>query len=77
VRFWHWCNSCLFEVRRYYTCVQGVVEDGQQGGSRAGLKGKGARGNFHCSAPMTCFMTSYFVKIAFSLIRNIFACFFR
>jgi len=34
--------------------------------TRAGLKGKGARGNFHCRAPMTYFMTSYFVKITFS-----------
>jgi len=35
---------------------------------RAGLKGRGARGNFYWRAPMTYFMTSSFVKVTFSLI---------
>jgi len=33
---------------------------------RAGLKGRGARGNFHWWAPMTYFMTSSFVKFVFA-----------
>jgi len=45
--------------------------------SRAGLKGRGARGNFHWRAPMTYFMTSSFVKFMFSLIRNVLLCFFQ
>ena len=45
--------------------------------SRAGLKGSGARGNFHSMAPMTYFMTSSFVKRMFSLIRNVLVCFFQ
>jgi len=39
---------------------------------RAGLKGKGSRGNFHLMAS-----TSSFVKFMFSLIRKVFVCFFR
>jgi len=34
--------------------------------TRAGLKGRGARGNFHCKAPLTYFMTSSFVKFVFA-----------
>jgi len=45
--------------------------------SRAGLKGRGARGNFFWRAPMTKFMTSSFVKVTFSLIRKVPVCFFR
>ena len=44
---------------------------------RAGLKGRGARGNFYCRAPMMYFMTSYFVKITLLLIRNVLVCFYR
>jgi len=33
---------------------------------RAGLKGTGARGNFHWRAPMTYFMTSSFVRFVFA-----------
>ena len=44
---------------------------------RAGLKGRGVRGNFHWRAPMTYFMTSSFVKFTFSLICNILVCFFQ
>jgi len=39
--------------------------------SRAGLKGRGARGNFYCRAPMTYFNASSFVKITFALTRNV------
>jgi len=45
--------------------------------SRARLKGRGARGNFHWRAPMTYVMTSLFVKFMFSLIRNIIVRFFQ
>jgi len=44
---------------------------------RAGLKGRGARGNFYWRAPMTKFMTSSFVKCMFSVIRNVVVCFFQ
>jgi len=44
---------------------------------RAGLKGRGARGNFHWRTPMTYFMTSSFVKVMFSLICNVLVCFFQ
>jgi len=44
---------------------------------RAGLKGKGARGNFYWRAPMAYFMTSSFVKFMFPLIRNVLVCFFQ
>ena len=44
---------------------------------RAGLKGRGARGNFYWRAPMTQFMTSSFVKVVFSLIRKVPVYFFR
>jgi len=39
--------------------------------SRAGLKGRGARGSFYRRAPKTRFMTSSFVKVMFSLIRKV------
>jgi len=39
--------------------------------NRAGLKGRGARGNFYRRAPMTKFMTSSFLKVMFSLIRKV------
>ena len=44
---------------------------------RAGLKGRGARGNFYWRAPMTWFMTSSLVKVMFSLIRKVPVWFFR
>jgi len=44
---------------------------------RAGLKGRGALGNFQWRAPMTDFTTSSFVKYMFPLIRNVLVCFFR
>jgi len=61
----------------YPRCLKILVDTSSV--SRAGLKGRAARGNFHCRAPgpMTHFNTSYFVKVTFSLIRNVFACFFR
>jgi len=34
--------------------------------TRAGLKGRGSRSNFHWTAPMTYFMTSLFVKFFFA-----------
>jgi len=43
---------------------------------RAGLKSRGARGNFHWRAPMTHFMTSSLIKFVL-LIRNVLVCFFR
>jgi len=39
------------------------------------IKRQGSRGNFHCRVPMTYLMTSYFVTITFSLIRNVLLCF--
>ena len=57
---------CFVEQRRYAMLT-----------SRAGLKGRGARGNFQWEAPMTYFMTSSFVKFTFSLIRKVPVCFFR
>jgi len=43
---------------------------------RAGLKGRGARGNFYWRALRTSFMMSSFVKVMFSLIRKVPVCFF-
>jgi len=45
--------------------------------SRAGLKGRGARGNFYWRAPMKYFMTSPFIKVMFSLIGQVPVCFFQ
>ena len=45
--------------------------------TRAGLKGRGARGNFYWRAPMTQFVTSLFIKDMFSLICKVLVCFFR
>jgi len=45
-----------------------------QSAGRAELNGRGVRGNFNSRAPMTYFLTWSFVKIMFSLIRNVLVC---
>jgi len=49
------------DVFRCSYCLQQSVP-----ACKAGLKGTGARGNFHSRAPITYYMTSSFVKFVFA-----------
>jgi len=62
---------------RYPSHCSKVFQESNALQHRAGLKGRGARGNFYWRSPITYFLKSSFVKGMYSLICKVLVCFIR